>query len=194
MGPHTIKALERFIARHPIRTGTAICEIGAADVNGTLRKRLERYGRYVAVDIERGPNIDRVVNPTDLLSDQIEARFDLVICCDVLEHTMRPWMVIQGMANLLNPCGKLFCLAPFSWPLHRHPLDCYRFGPDGLSGLAEDAGLKVIEVYLYGGGFSVSPMWLLRKLHALWKNRHLHHTGHVECCLIAQKPCPISEI
>lgn len=52
-------------------------------------------------------------------------------CTEVLEHCVRPWMIVDQMKAVLKPSGLLIVSTPtYGFPLHRHPIDCYRFGED----------------------------------------------------------------
>jgi hypothetical protein len=52
------------------------------------------------------------------------------------------------MARVLKPEGWMFITAPFSWHIHRYPIDCWRFVPDGMRVLFEDAGIRCIISYV----------------------------------------------
>jgi len=49
------------------------------------------------------------------------------------------------VARVLKPGGICCILVPSSGPEHRHPLDCWRFYPDGMVSLAHFAQMEVIE-------------------------------------------------
>ena len=82
-----------------------VLEVGSYDVNGNCRASVTENGSsYVGVDIQQGPNVDRIVDITDeaAVSNKAlpEAPFDLVICMNVLEHLYRP---ITAMDNMCWP-------------------------------------------------------------------------------------------
>lgn len=109
-----------------------VLEVGAYDVNGTIRDAFEGGSRsYLGVDASDGPCVDRVMDAERLCDHFEPASFDTIVCCECLEHCVRPWIVVEQMRRLLRPRGLLFISTPtFGFGLHRYPIDCYRFGED----------------------------------------------------------------
>ncbi len=50
--------------------------------------------------------------------------------------------------RVLRPDGLIFLIAPSAGPIHRYPVDCYRFYPDAFSALAKHAGGVLVESWL----------------------------------------------
>lgn len=69
---------------------------------------------------------------------------DIVVATNVMEHVRKPWVWIKELARVCKPGGYVITVNPVSWPYHEHPIDCWRAYPEGMIGLYEDAGLKVI--------------------------------------------------
>jgi len=70
------------------------------------------------------------------LSKPIKAKkADMGICIDVLEHTENPFLVAENICKNLKKGALLFVAAPWIWPLHYHPIDCWRFSEQGLVSL-----------------------------------------------------------
>ncbi len=123
-----------------------ILDVGAADVNGGYRVLFrDRPVEYTGVDIEDGPGVDVVLETPDRLPFP-DGHFDLVLSGQMLEHCPRFWVVFPEMARVLADHGRLFLIAPSAGPVHRYPVDCYRFLPDAYRTLAEVAGLHLAEV------------------------------------------------
>src|SRR5262249_48924013 len=101
---------------------------------------------YTGLDVVAGPGVDTVVADPYYWSELGEASFDVVVSGQALEHIEYPWRTVEQMARVLRPGGVAFVIAPSSGPEHRHPVDCWRFLPDGLRALATGAGLAVLEV------------------------------------------------
>ncbi|WP_182915181.1 class I SAM-dependent methyltransferase [Rhodopseudomonas palustris] len=77
--------------------------------------------------------------------------FDFIFSDQVMEHVRGDIpKLYRDLATLLKPGGFMLNATPFIMELHPAPLDCWRFGPDGLRWLAEQAGLDVIEVDGWG--------------------------------------------
>jgi SAM-dependent methyltransferase len=101
--------------------------------------------RYIGLDIEPGPNVDVVVaDPYDWREVETGS-VDLVACSQVFEHTEFFWITILEIARVVRPNGLAFIIAPGAGPLHRYPVDCWRFYDDGLPALARWADLTVLE-------------------------------------------------
>jgi SAM-dependent methyltransferase len=109
-----------------------VLEVGSLNVNGTARTVFQPLAsEYHGVDLEPGNCVDLVMSGEDLTKHFPSDYFDTVICCETLEHCVRPWRVVEEMKKVLKPGGHLWLSTPtFGFPLHRFPLDCYRFGED----------------------------------------------------------------
>lgn len=131
MSPHVwawVKGIVEFHDLAPRRT----LEVGSFDVNGTIRDLFT--GEYLATDARPGPGVDYV---HDIEGPLIFApAFDVVVCCEMLEHTPRPWLAALQMARHLNPGGWLILTTRnFGFPRHDFPTDYYRFSAEGLEAL-----------------------------------------------------------
>lgn len=66
------------------------------------------------------------------------ASWDYIISDQVLEHIRRPWKAVAEMHRILQKGGVTICTTCAYNPVHRYPIDCYRFLPQGLEVLFED--------------------------------------------------------
>lgn len=125
-----------------------VLDVGSNDVNGSYRQLFEGCDvEYVGVDMAEGRGVDVV------LSDPYQLPFeagslDFVLCGQMLEHCEFPWLSVREMMRVLRPSGLLFLIAPSGGPIHRFPVDCYRFYPDAYRAFAKDAGCHLIDVWL----------------------------------------------
>jgi SAM-dependent methyltransferase len=142
--------LEKFSRTLPIDQPLQIADVGAYDVSGmTLRPLFEKPPwRYQGLDIEPGPNVDFVIPLEGEWHNIPPGAFDIIVSVSTLEHTRRPWLVMQQIARVLKPGGVACICAPYAWGLHRHPIDCWRIFPDGMQTIVEDAGLKIRDLYM----------------------------------------------
>ena len=104
---------------------------------------------YLGSDIESGANVDIVQTGPYTIQRERE-QYDLVISGQTLEHVERPWLLVREMARMLKPKGWLVITAPFECPVHKHPIDCWRFLPFGFHVLFQEAGLRTVKVWLCG--------------------------------------------
>jgi SAM-dependent methyltransferase len=82
------------------------------------------------------------------------ARFDVVICEQVLEHVEDPWLAASNLGGLCVAGGHVVVSTPFMIRVHELPSyglpDYWRFTPRGLRTLLEKAGLEVDTVGSWG--------------------------------------------
>lgn len=132
------------IRRHGVTFLKSVLEIGSMNVNGSLRGAFSFGNPYLGIDIERGPGVDEVMRAADIPS---EWRFDVVVCTEMIEHDPTFWLTIKKAHDVLVVGGLLILsTCGFGFPLHRYPIDCYRFTLDALDGLLTWAGFEVLEL------------------------------------------------
>lgn len=122
-----------------------VLDVGAYNVNGTYRPLIEHMGwEYVGLDILPGPNVDIVSSDAYHFpfSDRV---FDVVMSGSTMEHVERPWLWVPELARVLRPGGLLAILTHWQFAEHRYPIDTYRYLPDGMKVLFDEA--RVLEDY-----------------------------------------------
>lgn len=126
-----------------------VLDVGSAIVDPTQHSNRDAMTnanwRITGLDIEPGLNVDVVVaDPYDWR--EIESgSVDVVTCSEVFEHAEYFWVTIHEIARVLRPNGLAFITSPSAGPLHRYPVDCWRFYDDGLPAVARYGGLAVLE-------------------------------------------------
>jgi SAM-dependent methyltransferase len=106
-------------------------EVGSFDVNGSPRVCFTDADSYWGIDMQAGPGVDQVGEAEVILGNQYPATWNTVICCECLEHTLHPWVIVEQMKIVLKLGGYLWISTPtFGFPLHRYPIDTFRFGED----------------------------------------------------------------
>lgn len=78
-------------------------------------------------------------------------RYDAVVCHQVLEHVRYPARAISELHRVLKPGGGLVLSVPHLSRLHELPHDYFRFTPNGIRLLLEEAGFEIVEMQAYGG-------------------------------------------
>ena len=136
-----IDAVRDWVAQHAADCWPPVLEVGAYNMNGTIRDLLPES--YIAMDMREGPGVDIVADV--LAMEFVPDQFATIVCVETLEHVTEPWAAIDRMAGWLQPDGLLLVTVPFSWEYHPCPDDYWRMTASGLRYLFERAGLEVVE-------------------------------------------------
>ena len=116
-----------------------ILEVGSKDHGNTQPFRhLYPDNGYMGVDLEAGPNVDKVVDLTEGIGGLPEHRYELIICCSILEHVKQPFTAAENITRLLAPGGTVFVSTPWVWRFHPYPNDYWRFTPSGIEEIFSD--------------------------------------------------------
>lgn len=125
-----------------------VTELTAAEVSGESWSALP-WREYEALHF---PDFD-------LCDPRPAGPYDVVICEQVLEHVIDPFLAATSLAALCRPGGRVIVSTPFLVKQHELPLfamyDYWRFTPRGLRHLLESAGLVVEEVHSWGNRSAV---------------------------------------
>ena len=73
---------------------------------------------------------------------------DLILTGQMLEHCAHFWRVFSEIARVMAPEALAFVIAPSAGPIHRYPVDCYRYYLDAYQALAEWSGLRLVDCWL----------------------------------------------
>jgi SAM-dependent methyltransferase len=57
--------------------------------------------------------------------------YDVVVCTEVLEHTLNPFDAVNEILRILKPSGLLIASAPFNFRIHGPLPDCWRISLHG---------------------------------------------------------------
>ena len=106
---------------------------------GTYRPLIPVPWKYIGVDLEEGANVDHVM-VSEYDTGLPGGHADIVISGQCLEHTTNPFRAVAEMARVCTFGGTIILIAPFAWEVHRFPIDCWRFCPDGMVELMQEAG------------------------------------------------------
>jgi SAM-dependent methyltransferase len=125
-----------FFERYVTTTAPRVLDVGARDVNGSLRSRAPKDATYIGVDIEAGRGVDHVLEDPYVLPFA-DGSFDAVVSSSCFEHTPFFWVAFLEQVRVLRPGGHLYASAPSNGWYHGYPFDHWRFYPD--AGLALEA-------------------------------------------------------
>lgn len=123
-----------------IHAGSTVLDVGGANVgNGSYRALFEDC-KYTSLDLKGADiNVPGYDWPLE------DASFDGVISGQTFEHDPRFWITMHNMARVLKPGGHIVLIVPSAGPVHRYPVDCYRFYPDSMKALADWAHLTLLK-------------------------------------------------
>jgi SAM-dependent methyltransferase len=143
------KCFERYICRRRWngRNELQVIDIGGADIYGSYADIFSSAPfRYRAVDVSDNENVDVVLEDPYRFPFEDDS-IDIVISGQAFEHIEFFWLTFEEMTRVLKQDGMRVLIAPSAGPVHRFPVDCYRFHPDGYRALAKYAGCRLLEVW-----------------------------------------------
>lgn len=106
-----------------------VVDIGAQNVNGSLKEVCPSHCRYIGVDFVSGNGIDIVLeDPYKLPFDN--GSVDIVVSTSCFEHSEMFWVSFLEILRILKPSGLFYLNVPSNGSFHRYPVDCWRFYPD----------------------------------------------------------------
>lgn len=134
--------MNQAIERHLRALGPSA--LSAAEISGDGQAGLG-WRAFRSLDY---PDFDLCAPVTD------PERFDVVVCEQVLEHVIDPFLAAENLFELCRPGGHAVVSTPFLIKQHELPLfgmlDYWRFTPRGLQVVLERAGFVVDQVDSWG--------------------------------------------
>jgi SAM-dependent methyltransferase len=149
MHPESLAIMRQILTAHLLPAGATVLDVGSYNVNGTYRPLVESCGyRYTGLDMQAGPNVD-IVAHEPYRFPVADASYAAVISGQTLEHVQKTWLFLPELARVLQPGGLLALITHYNYPEHRYPVDCWRFLPDGMQVLLDEAGcLTRYSIYI----------------------------------------------
>ncbi len=138
--PSAIAFVEDAVSPEEIR-GRSVLEVGALDVNGSVRPMLEAFEpeTYLGVDIAPGPRVDEVADVVELADRYGDESFDVVVATEVVEH-VHDWRgAFTNMKRVLRPGGVLVVTTRSpGFAVHGYPYDFWRYEPWDMQTILSD--------------------------------------------------------
>jgi hypothetical protein len=114
----------------------------------------DQNARYVYLNQRPFDHIDReylIINPEkgdpfiEDLPYNYTSAFVTAVCLNVIEHVQNPYRVFAALYQIMQKNCLLIIETVFSFPYHPSPKDYWRYSPDCLRYLSENAGFRVLE-------------------------------------------------
>ncbi len=119
------------------------------------RSSLEQLAeRYESIDWQKRFDDQTYQGDVQSMPSVESARYDTVICSEVLEHLPRPADALREIHRVLKPGGRIILSVPYLSRLHEEPHDYYRYTRHGLGHLLHAAGFTVLHLDRTGSIFS----------------------------------------
>lgn len=133
MHPSAMKNGDYFFQRYiryvrsenPIK----VVDIGAQNVNGSLKEVCPPQCEYIGVDFVAANGVDVVLDDPYSLPFA-DNSIDVVVSSSCFEHSEMFWVLFLEVLRVLKPHGLLYLNVPSNGSFHRYPVDCWRFFPD----------------------------------------------------------------
>ena len=132
------------------RVRGSLLDVGAGEA--PWRELLHPAVAYVAVDIESAAEVGMAKHlETHYYYDGttlpfVDARFDSVLCTEVLEHVPDAGKFLAELNRVLTPNGLLILTVPWSAQIHHVPHDYARYTRYGLLTFLQTAGFSQVEI------------------------------------------------
>jgi len=143
--------LKRFLDNYPVSGwpeslhAGRVLNVGSKEYgHGISYRDMFADKEILGIDLESGDGVDRVCNMQEDFSELEGERFAVVLCCSVLEHTAKPWVVAHNIERHLLQFGLLYITVPWVWRTHAYPKDYWRMSPDAIRTLFPNVVFKRI--------------------------------------------------
>lgn len=129
-------------------TGLRVLEVGALDVNGSLREYVESLKPtcYIGIDLVSGKGVDFVCPAENIIFGFGRENFDIVICTEMLEHVKLWALVINNLKSVCKIGGTiLLTTRSKGFPKHDFPSDYWRFEIEDMKHIFSDCEDVIVE-------------------------------------------------
>lgn len=111
---------------------------------------LFKNSKYIGIDIKGGGHkeefkkVDKYFDGKNIPFD--DNSFDLVICTQVIEHTLEYEYLLKEIYRVLKNEGTLLLTAPFVWNEHEIPYDFFRFTKYAHENILKNLGFYIQKI------------------------------------------------
>ena len=120
-----------------------LLDIAPQDHAGAKESFLKSQVLTADIDVKSGADyiVDICMNNDSKISAE---EFDIVVCTEVLEHTLNPFSAVNEIHRILKKNGLLLMTTPFNFRIHGPLPDCWRFTEHGIRALLNK--FEIIEL------------------------------------------------
>jgi len=127
-------------------------EVGAGLERHSIKGLIKKTNlEYFSTDISPQKGLDYVISFEESRQNVDRCfkkkRFNSIFVLNVLEHVFNPIEVLDNIMYLLNSGGVCVIVTPTIWPLHYHPLDCWRINPNFYEEYCRRRSLELVKEY-----------------------------------------------
>jgi len=97
------------------------------------------------LDIDPKSGATHIADITMTNNSLTDGMFDVIVCTEVLEHTLDPFSAADEIFRLLKPGGILLLTVPFNFRIHGPLPDCWRFTEHGIRELLKKFKIRSLE-------------------------------------------------
>lgn len=108
---------------------TTVVDIGAQNINGSLKDVCPKHLKYIGADFVEGRGVDVILDDPYKLPFE-DNSIDIVVCSSVFEHSQFFWLLINEIFRVIKDDGIFYLNVPSNGYFHKFPVDCWRFYPD----------------------------------------------------------------
>ncbi|HBI16895.1 MAG TPA: methyltransferase [Candidatus Moranbacteria bacterium] len=125
-------------------TGGLLLDIAPQDHAGA--RACFKKNKIETLDIDPKSNATYIADICSVNKDMLlDDKFDVIVCTEVLEHTLNPFDAIKEIKRILRKDGLAFFSAPFDFRIHGPLPDCWRISEYGWRALLKD-GWEILEI------------------------------------------------
>lgn len=121
-----------------------LLEVGPQD-RSLVRESFHNFAveTFDIVDTYGPALVGDITKVNDFIAD---STYDVVVCMEVIEHTLNPFDAVKEIRRVLKHEGYLLISAPLNWRIHGPSPDCWRITEHGWNALLRDFDIVEIDI------------------------------------------------